>query len=281
LLSNAAKQTNLDLEKLLDEVINLLFSTKGGFLRNEIIDSLTNQLDLIGLKLLKNVNNYLPKSIKLNINGITKLSKERVYNELEKIIKLDNFYDLFKNKFLLEIFNLIFPEFVYIERIKKFEKLSKISEIVIDKELTLASMLLGSSNNHEYFFHKYNVSNETKNNLNLYAKLLRQIKSNYDFFSKDLKKNIFFYGKEKIKTMLLIQNIVSNKNLHPKTKEILSNIKNTLVPKFPVTGNDLLKRGLQSGKEVGEVLKKIEKKWIENNFQIQEEEIKSLVKREV
>ncbi len=66
LLSNAAKQTNLDLEKLLDEVINLLFSPNGGFLRNEIIDSLTNQIDLIGLKLLKSVNNYLPKSIKFN-----------------------------------------------------------------------------------------------------------------------------------------------------------------------------------------------------------------------
>ena len=68
LLSNAAKQTNLNLEKLLDEVINLLFSPKGGFLRNEIIESLTNQIDLIGLNLLKNVNNYLPKPIKLNIN---------------------------------------------------------------------------------------------------------------------------------------------------------------------------------------------------------------------
>jgi len=67
LLSNAAKQTNLDLEKLLDEVTNLLFSSKGGFLRNEIINSLTNQIDLIGLKLLKNFNNYLPKSIKLNV----------------------------------------------------------------------------------------------------------------------------------------------------------------------------------------------------------------------
>ena len=68
LLSNAAKQTNLNLEKLLDEVINLLFSPKGGFLRNEIIESITNQIDLIGLNLLKNVNNYLPKPIKLNIN---------------------------------------------------------------------------------------------------------------------------------------------------------------------------------------------------------------------
>ena len=69
LLSNAAKQTNLDLEKLLDEVINLLFSSKGGFLRNEIIDGLTNQIDLLNLKLLKNFNNYLPNAIKLNITN--------------------------------------------------------------------------------------------------------------------------------------------------------------------------------------------------------------------
>ena len=69
LLSNAAKQTNLDLERLLDEVINLLFSTKGGFLRNEIIEGLTNQIDSINLGILKNLNNYLPNSIKLNINN--------------------------------------------------------------------------------------------------------------------------------------------------------------------------------------------------------------------
>ena len=68
LLSNAAKQTNLDLEKLLDEVINLLFSANGGFLRNEIIEGITNQIDLVSLKILKNLNNYLPSSIKLNTN---------------------------------------------------------------------------------------------------------------------------------------------------------------------------------------------------------------------
>ncbi len=67
LLSNAAKQTNLDLEKLLNEVVNLLFSPKGGFLRKEIVQSFSNQIDLIGLQLLKSVNNYLPKSVKLNI----------------------------------------------------------------------------------------------------------------------------------------------------------------------------------------------------------------------
>jgi len=97
LLSNAAKQTNLDLEKLLDEVINLLFSPKGGFLRNEIINGLTNQIDLIALKLLKSVNNYLPNSIKLNvtkdktnINDLI-LSVEPFKNFLEIIQKIPGY----------------------------------------------------------------------------------------------------------------------------------------------------------------------------------------------
>ena len=97
LLSNAAKQTNLDLEKLLDEVINLLFSPKGGFLRDEIINGLTNQIDLIGFKLLKSVNNYLPKSIKLNItknkNNMNDLilSIEPFKNFLEIIQKIPGY----------------------------------------------------------------------------------------------------------------------------------------------------------------------------------------------
>ncbi|MDC3073451.1 AarF/ABC1/UbiB kinase family protein, partial [Prochlorococcus sp. AH-716-O13] len=90
LLSNAAKQTNLDLEKLLDEVINLLFSSKGGFLRNEIVNSLTNQIDLISLKLLKNVNNYLPKSIQLNISN----NKKNMNNLILNIEPFKNFLEI-------------------------------------------------------------------------------------------------------------------------------------------------------------------------------------------
>jgi len=67
LLSNAAKQTDLDLEKLLDEVINLLFSQKGGFLRDELVNGVTNQIDKINWRVIKNINYYLPKSLKINI----------------------------------------------------------------------------------------------------------------------------------------------------------------------------------------------------------------------
>ena len=227
------------------------------------------------------INDQIQNAIKLNLSGIVRLSKERIYSELEKIIKLRNFYDLFKNKFLLDIFKLVFPEFIHLDRVKKFEKLSVIKNIEMDKDIIFASMLLDFSNNHEYFFHKYNVSNEIKNNLNLYSNLLKEIKSNKDFFLKDLKKNIFFYGKEKIKKIFLIYNIVDKKTLGSKIEEILSTISRTSIPEFPVTGSDLLKQGVKSGRNVGKILKKIEKKWIENNFEIDHEEIKILVKKNV
>ena len=90
LLSNASKQTNLDLEKLLDEVINLLFSSKGGFLRNEIIEGLTNQIDFLSLKILKSLNNYLPESIKLNV----KKEKNEINDLLMYIEPFKNFLEI-------------------------------------------------------------------------------------------------------------------------------------------------------------------------------------------
>jgi len=227
------------------------------------------------------IDNQTQKAIKQNLDGITKLSKERVYSELEKIVKLKNFYEIFKNKFLIEIFKLIFPEFLHLDRIKKFEKLNIMNDIEINTDLIFASMLLDSSNNYKYFFHKYNVSNELKNNLNLYFKLLNEIKLNKDFFVKDLRKSIFFYGRDQIKKIFIINSIANKKKFSLQNNEILSKINNVLVPKFPVTGNDLLKKGVQSGKKVGDTLKKIEKKWIENNFQIKDEEINFLLKKNI
>merc|ERR1711991_1299394 len=89
-LSNAAKQTNLDLEKLLDEVINLLFSSKGGFLRDEIIEGLTYQIDSFNLKMLKNLNNYLPNSIKLNVTSENNNLSDLIVN----IEPLRNFFEI-------------------------------------------------------------------------------------------------------------------------------------------------------------------------------------------
>ena len=59
------------------------------------------------------------KAIKLNLTGIQKISKERVLTELIKILKLQNFNMISTNNELKTIFNLIFPELKYLDRLKK------------------------------------------------------------------------------------------------------------------------------------------------------------------
>ncbi len=221
------------------------------------------------------------KAIQLNLNGVKKLSKERIYSELTKIIKLENFQDIFKNKFLLDVFKLIFPEFINIERAKNFTQIRNLKRIILEKDVILASMLINSSNNHEYFSHKYKVSNETKDNLNFYAKLLKEIKINKNFFAKDLKKNIFYNGRDKIKSVFLIFNLMKEKTIPSKITDMFSKIDSISIPRFPITGNDLLSRGVKGGRKVGELMKKMEKKWIENNFNLNDEEIKSLLKKNI
>ena len=41
----------------------------------------------------------------------------------------------------------------------------------------------------------------------------------------------------------------------------------------------LLKEGVKSGKKIGNIITKIEKKWIENDFKISKEEVRILIKK--
>ena len=113
------------------------------------------------------------------------------------------------------------------------------------------------------FFHKY----------------LHEAKKNKNFFGKDLKKNIFYHGKEKMKSLAEFYFISHSKKNYVNLENILKNISSTNIPEFPITGNYLLEKGLKSGRNMGEVLKKIEKQWIQNDFHLKDEELKNLIKK--
>ena len=58
---------------------------------------------------------------------------------------------------------------------------------------------------------------------------------------------------------------------NPKIKNIIIEkfidyVNSCPVPKFPISGDDLIKYGYKSGQELGAKLKLLEEKWIKNNF---------------
>ena len=215
-------------------------------------------------------------AIKQNLDGIKKISKERILIELYKILDLKNFVNLIESTYLKEIFSLIFPEF---ENLKRLERLVKICDYTqVNKELLLAVLLIDEKNNHEYFTHKYNVSNDIKENLYMLAKNLILIKRNKDFFKKHLEKNIYLNDKNHLINLNILNFVINEKLKFKDFSDTLKKILQSKKQKFPVDGKYLMDNGMKQGSQMGKVLKKIEEEWIENNFKISEDQIKEIIK---
>ena len=219
------------------------------------------------------------KVIKQNLNGIVKLSKERIFTELNKILNLENVVDGFSNKELSEIFKVIFPEFRHFDRLKGVSHKLYKQFVKSERNLLLALLLVDNSDNHIYFSHKYKVSNQLREQLIFCHTNFYLAKKNRNFFGKDLTKNIFYHRKEKMKYLVKFYFISQSKKNYINLTNILKAIDSINIPEFPITGNYLLEKGFKSGKKVGEVLKKIEQEWIKNNFNLNEEELKNLIKK--
>ena len=214
-------------------------------------------------------------AIKLNLTGIKKISKERVLLELYKILDLKNFINLNENTQLKEIFSLIFPEFKNLKRLERLIKIYDYSKV--KRDLLLAILLIDDKDTHEYFNHKYNTSNDIKDNLNSFAENLKLVKENKDFFNKDLEKNIYLYDKNYLINLSILNYVINLKLKHKDFSEILKRILKSKTYKLPIDGKYLIKNGMQQGSAVGKVLKEIEGEWLKNNFQISKERVKEII----
>ena len=215
-------------------------------------------------------------ALKLNLNGIKQISKERIFVELIKILKSKNFYKLEKNEILKEIFLLIFPEFKYLERLKKLDIIPK--RPFIEKDDLLSILIVDDKDNHEYFSHKYKISNELRNKINLFAQNYIKIKENKNFFLKDIKKNIFNFGKHHIKVLSLLSFIDNKKVKLADFLKISKTIDNTNPPDFPFDGKYLKDKGIKEGVIMGKVLRLLKEEWLKNDFKLKEEQILKIIK---
>ena len=216
------------------------------------------------------------EATRYNLDGIKKISKERILTELLKILGTKNFVKINNNKHLKTLFSLIFPELKNLERLNQLESISNISNF--DKETLLAVLLIDEKNNHEYFSYKYNISNDLKGNLNLMAKNFLNFQLNKKFFLKDLKKNMYYFGKKHLKDLNILY-FSDNRKLRLKDYlEIFNNIEKLYIPEFSFDGNFLKEQGVQEGVLIGKILKMIEKEWVSSDFQISNKRVLEIIK---
>ena len=219
------------------------------------------------------------KIIKQYINGINKISKERVFNELEKTLLTKNFYNLFSNDISKKIILNIFPQFKYSERLKIINSPDKNLVNQYDKHLILASLMLDGSNDYEFFCHKYKTSGEIKARFKNISTNLDKVKNKKFYFRDNIKRLIYFLSKNYTKDLLLFSVLINKKVLFSEIEELIHFVNNYEAPKFPISGDYLKKYGYKPGPELGKKLKSLEEDWANNNFVIEQKLIeKSLGK---
>ena len=216
------------------------------------------------------------KIIKKNIEGLGKISKERQFNELKKILKLDNFLKLFKNKTSCELFSLIFPQ------LKNFKKLSKLSQpqekILKNKSLNfiIYFLVIDETDNSDYFVYKYNLPNELKDKINFLKNNSLNKDSNKIFNKKYLQKIFYYEGKSS--TIDLIDFNLLYFKQSKKLSEFKTYFEKLDKPEFPIKAQLLINDyGLKEGRELGQKLKNLEMKWIENNFNLSKKDMEKVL----
>ena len=217
------------------------------------------------------------KKLKMNIQGISKLSKERLLDELKKIAKIETLQKLSKDKISLEIILLIFPE---LKNIKIFSKLNESNKNFLKRNdfiFLISLMIVDETDNVDYFLYKFNISTKNKKRIKNIDNFYKEKISSKTFNQNNMNKYFYYYGREATLDILNFRLVKLNK-VDKSLTELVKYYENKEALIMPVKADFIMKKyEIPEGKLIGEKLKRIEEEWVKNNFKISDQEVDSIV----
>ena len=218
------------------------------------------------------------KTIKINISGISIISKERLLDELKKLLKSNQLEKLSKDKFSIELILLIFPELKNIKSVINSIKVKKKFFVELDFIFILFLMIIDGTDNLEYFLYKYNISKKDQKRAYAINNFYNEKEGIKTLNEANLNKVLYYDGKQAVLDILNFK-IIKSKKLDKKMLSLLELYKNKITPSLPVGADLLMTRyKIPEGRQLGSMLKLIEEEWVRNNFEITEKQIDNIVK---
>ena len=235
------------------------------------------------IRFFLNYSNYehkpeIIKAIKININGVSRLSSERLLDEFKKLTKSDGFIKLFKDKDSLELIEIIFPQLINLERFKKLNSYAHDNLLKIDFIFLLSLMIVGENDNTEYFLYKFNISKKDQKRLKLIDLFYKEKIDIKNLTKKNLNKILYYNGRQAVLDVVNFKIFRSNK-VEKKLIKLIEVYKDKIIPITPITANMLMtKYNIPEGKILGNKLKMIEEIWVNNDFKVSDKQIQKVIK---
>ena len=221
-------------------------------------------------------NKDITKIIKKNLEGVSKISSERLLDEFKKLFNSDGFLKLNEDEFSCEIISLIFPQFKNIHLLKNLHKYAKDNIKNIDFIFLISFLIVDGTDNADYFIYKFNISKKDQKRILFLNEYLKN-KNNEKFNTKNLWKILYFNGKDSLLDLINFH-IFKSKKVDKKLENFLNFFKDKKVPTLPLKAATLMtKYNIPEGKELGLKLKQIENKWVDNDFRITEKEVEKII----
>ena len=219
----------------------------------------------------------ITKIIKKNLEGFHKISAERLLDEFKKLVNSKGFLKLTDDVFCFEIIKLIFPQFKNIEIYNNLNNFAKKNINDLDFIFLISLMIIDGSDNAEYFIYKFNLSKKDQKRILFLNDFFSVINNNKTFSHKNLQKIFYYNGKQSLLDLLYFK-IFRSKKIDKRLVDFIKLFKDMEPPLLPLRAITLMtKYNIPEGKELGSKLKKIEKKWVDNNFIISEKEVQQIV----
>ncbi len=217
------------------------------------------------------------RSLKRNLDGISKLSKERLLDELKKILNKKTLINLSKDKLILEIFKSIFPQLKYINEFSKNNSYVLNSLDKVDFIFLISLLTVDETDNVDYFLYKYNLSKKDQKRIKDIDNFYKNKLTSKDFIEKKLNKIFYYKGREAILDILNYK-IFKSKKIDNDIVRLIKFYKDKKIPEMPVKADLLMsKYNISEGKLLGKKLKIIEEEWVNNNFRISDQQVEMII----
>ena len=218
------------------------------------------------------------RKIRMNLDGVSNLSKDRLLDELQKFCKIEILEKLSKDKISLEIILSIFPE---LKNINIFSKLSLDKKRILDKSdfiFLLSLMIIDNTDNTDYFLYKYNISKINRKRIENIKNFFNEKINTNSFSEKNLNKIFYYHGRQAVLDILNLK-IIKTQKLDQSALNMLETFETKDIPVMPIGARNLMtKYKIPEGKQLGSKLKIIEEKWVNNNFKISDIQVEQIVK---
>ena len=215
--------------------------------------------------------------IKKNLSGVSNLSKERLLDELKKYINSHVLTKLSKDKFSVELFEIIFPQ---IKKISFFSNPNIFAKIKLEEAnfiFLLSLLIIDGSDNADYFIYKFNISKKDQRRLKIIDKFYKEKVTAKSFSEKNLNKFFYFNGKEAVIDILSYR-LFFLKKVDKNLLNFIDLFKSKILPTMPIGAKVLMEKyDIREGKDLGDKLKIIEKMWVDNNFKLSPEQLNKII----